>query len=499
MISKLIHHFITACMLIVAAALAVALFAAGKVEPPVAAFLGVIAFLVAILVRWSRTIQGRQTVLAQEIGDNRGVIEAMLGRADRIEARLKAVETAIHRSGGEETSAAIATLGSLVKDLAHGLSEQEARFEALSGLAGRAQAAATARTAAKPASLADALDRGSPASQMEPTGLPSLPPDLAEALDAGRIEIHLQPIVTLPQRKVRLYEALPYLRTAEGRLFAPSDYRVVTGAAEASGSVDEVLLLQCVQIIRRLLAKNRELMIACNLSPAWLASPGFTADAIEFFEGSHELASQMIFPIEQSQMQIADPETVGRLRRLAATGCRFSLEAVTDLRLDARALAGRGIRFIKVPAAVLLGEGGGSSEIHAADLSGLLARFGIDLIATGIESERLVADLLDFDARLAQGNLFSPPRPVRAEVVSDEAPPPPPAAEAPRPVRAPEPVPLRTRPVLPAEAALPVSVEAVRQASPEGDPAPPAPEDPAPRRSAWDTLARRVGSRDRTG
>jgi cyclic-di-GMP phosphodiesterase, flagellum assembly factor TipF len=46
-----------------------------------------------------------------------------------------------------------------------------------------------------------------------------------------------------------------------------------------------------------------------------------------------------------------------------------------------------------------------------------LGRFGIDLIAETVEREGTVVDLLDFDVRFGQGSLFSPPRPVRADVL----------------------------------------------------------------------------------
>ena len=52
-----------------------------------------------------------------------------------------------------------------------------------------------------------------------------------------------------------------------------------------------------------------------------------------------------------------------------------------------------------------------------ADLSDLLGRFGIDLIADKIEGEGSVVDLLDYDVRYGQGFLFSAPRPVRAEAL----------------------------------------------------------------------------------
>jgi cyclic-di-GMP phosphodiesterase, flagellum assembly factor TipF len=48
----------------------------------------------------------------------------------------------------------------------------------------------------------------------------------------------------------------------------------------------------------------------------------------------------------------------------------------------------------------------------------VLSRAGIKLIAERVEREEDVPDLLDLDVPLAQGFVFSPPRPVRAEVLT---------------------------------------------------------------------------------
>ena len=97
---------------------------------------------------------------------------------------------------------------------------------------------------------------------------------------------------------------------------------------------------------------------------------------------------------------------------------RFSIDNLTDLRVEARELNERGFRFVKAPAALLFNRVGvASTDIHPADFSDLLGRFGIDLIADHIESESTVVDLLDYDVRFGQGILFSPPRPVRAEAL----------------------------------------------------------------------------------
>ena len=101
------------------------------------------------------------------------------------------------------------------------------------------------------------------------------------------------------------------------------------------------------------------------------------------------------------------------LKRL---GFQFSMDNITDFRIDGRELADRGVRYLKVPAPLLLGQqDAASSDIHAADLSSLLTRFGVDLIAEKIEGERSVLDLLDYNVRFGQGFLFSAPRPLRPE------------------------------------------------------------------------------------
>ena len=75
-------------------------------------------------------------------------------------------------------------------------------------------------------------------------------------------------------------------------------------------------------------------------------------------------------------------------RRCATSASASRMDHVTDLRMEPRELAERGIRFVKVPATLLLGQAGApSGDIHAADLSDLLGRFGISLIAERIEAE----------------------------------------------------------------------------------------------------------------
>jgi hypothetical protein len=160
------------------------------------------------------------------------------------------------------------------------------------------------------------------------------------------------------------------------------------------------------------------------------------------------------------------------------------------------------VRFVKIPARTLLDDAAGATEIHAADLAGLLSRYGVELVAEGVDTEGLVADLLDFDLRLARGDLFSPSRPVRADVMATQARQPsrPPTGAAPSaapPAARPAP---RTEPVTLGQGALQGAIERLRKVQ-EDRSSDPASREPAPearRPSAWRTLARRVGAPDKS-
>jgi cyclic-di-GMP phosphodiesterase, flagellum assembly factor TipF len=241
------------------------------------------------------------------------------------------------------------------------------------------------------------------------------------AIDANRIDLYLQPIVTLPQRKVRYYEALARLRTEAGEIIAAGDFIEYAESAGLMPKIDNLLLFRCVQVTRRLQLKSRDVGLFCNVSASTLTDPSFFRQFVDFVDANRVLAPALLFEFTQSAYRAFGPLEHESLAALAERGFRFSLDHVADLRMEPDELAGRSFRFFKVPAKLLFNPAAASKrDIHPAELADLLARSGIDLIAERIESENMVLDLLDCDVRFGQGFLFSPPRPLRAEAMQSE-------------------------------------------------------------------------------
>ena len=209
--------------------------------------------------------------------------------------------------------------------------------------------------------------------------------------------------MTLPQRKVRYYEALSRLRADSGELIAAGDFIPYAEAGALMPKLDNLSALRCVQVVRRLLLKNRDIGLFCNLSAATLTDSGFPK-FLEFMDANRAIAPHMMFEFSQSAVRTMGPIENESLAALAERGFRFSVDNLTDLRVDARELNDRGFRFVKAPSALLFNRvTAASNDIHPADFSDLLGRFGIDLIAERIENESTVVDLLDYDVRFGQG------------------------------------------------------------------------------------------------
>jgi cyclic-di-GMP phosphodiesterase TipF (flagellum assembly factor) len=366
--------------------------------------------------------------LARQLAEFSRRLSAMEGKVDSVIDRALAT--------AQPLAAEIEEMSTLVKQLADSVAVHEAVLAAERPAAaaverpsppavnGAAAAAAPVPAIGEPAGIAATITPAAPAALPEPkiAAFAGLDRDgiiaaLAKAIDANRIDLYLQPVVTLPQRKVRYYEALSRLRCDDGEPIAAGDFLPYAEAGALMPKLDHLSALRCVQVVRRLLLKNREIGLFCNLSGATLTDAGFPR-LLEFMEANRAIAPSLVFEFTQSAVRAMGPIEHESLAALAERGFRFSMDNLTDLRVEARELNERGFRFVKVPAALLFNRvGAASTDIHPADFSDLLGRFGIDLIAGHIENENTVVDLLDYDVRFGQGFLFSPPRPVRAEAL----------------------------------------------------------------------------------
>jgi cyclic-di-GMP phosphodiesterase, flagellum assembly factor TipF len=231
------------------------------------------------------------------------------------------------------------------------------------------------------------------------------------------LEIHLQPIVSLPQRKTKFYEALARLRLDEETLLVPAEFMPALEEAGLAPELDGKVAARAAAVARHLVNRGSDAFVTSNLSPAAVRTPGFLRALGRIMEAYPDVLGRLAFEISQRCWRTLDAETAGALEQLRAKGAFFLLDRAIDLRLDPLTLADRGVRYVKLPAQMIVDpQPGHGLDFEIADLSAVLSRAGIKLVADRVESERVVPDLIDFEIPLAQGFVFGGPRAVRSDI-----------------------------------------------------------------------------------
>ncbi|WP_158913688.1 EAL domain-containing protein [Caulobacter sp. S45] len=253
-----------------------------------------------------------------------------------------------------------------------------------------------------------------------------------EALAENRVDLYLQPVVSLPQRRTMFYESFTRLRDASGRVMMPAEYLTVAEPEGLVQAIDNLLLFRCVQIVRRLAENDRKVGIFCNISLASLGDDAFFPRFLDFMAQNRDLSGALIFELGQRAFRERGARESRNMAKLADLGFRFSMDKVSDLDLDYPDLARADVKFLKIGAETLLREmtevDGRAvfksvRDLDAADFVPLLSRYGVEVIAEKIEAERQVIDVLELDVVLGQGHLFGEPRPIRDAVIAETAPP----------------------------------------------------------------------------
>jgi cyclic-di-GMP phosphodiesterase TipF (flagellum assembly factor) len=253
-----------------------------------------------------------------------------------------------------------------------------------------------------------------------------------DALLDNRVDLYLQPVVNLPQRRTVFYESFSRLRDETGRVIMPAEYLEVAEPEGLMSAIDNLLLFRCVQIVRRLAKGDRRVGIFCNISIASLGDDVFFRQFLDFMAKHRDLAGALVFELGQAAFASRGASESRNMAKLADLGFRFSLDKVTNLDLDFADLSRTDVKFVKIGASILLDqllevEGRlalkSMRDLQASDFAALTRRYGVEVIAEKVESERQVIDILELNVGFGQGHLFGEPRAIRDQVLAETAPP----------------------------------------------------------------------------
>ncbi len=237
-----------------------------------------------------------------------------------------------------------------------------------------------------------------------------------DGLEKNSVDLVLQPIVRLPQRKRAYFEAFTRIRDQNGSVLVPSQYIAIAEREGLVAAIDNMMLFRCVQLVRRAQKKNTNIGVFCNISAHSLTDRHFFSNFIEFMADNRALAADLIFEFPYATIANRDEDIEQHLRQLASLGFRFSVDQVSGLNIDYGDLMRHRFKYVKIDTDVILAEvRSPRGHIAIEDIKRVVDRHGMDLIVEKVEKESDLLELLDLRVDFGQGYLFGAPRLTRIE------------------------------------------------------------------------------------
>jgi cyclic-di-GMP phosphodiesterase, flagellum assembly factor TipF len=239
-----------------------------------------------------------------------------------------------------------------------------------------------------------------------------------DALRHSHVELHLQPVVTLPQRKQRHFDCVLRIALERGDVLSPVQYETIVRDNGLTLAVDNMLLFRTMQLVGKVQKSEPGSYYFCRVSPHCLADRAFFDDFLSYLRDSDDLMSSVAFEFREDDLIDLDDTAANVIGSLVDLGFHLCIEGLRNFDVDAVQLAEGGVRFVKIDAGALMPAITGEADaLRLRRLKTGLEDAGIELIVANIANDQLLVELLDFDIKFGQGPLFGDGRKVRGAQV----------------------------------------------------------------------------------
>ncbi|MET3900554.1 cyclic-di-GMP phosphodiesterase TipF (flagellum assembly factor) [Devosia sp. UYZn731] len=384
----------------------------GLTFTPAEAIMAALSFSAVAVVLMERSLRQRaENRLEKAIEDLAQLLAAEGQVGTTLGQRVNALADLNAGRRLEGVEADVSVLGTVIRQIAEAVSDIEER-------------ASRPQPGAGPTSLAavPAIVTQTPQPVVVPVQREPEPPlipieTLRQALADNRLIYHVQPIITLPQRRPHGYDLVPRLMLDNGELADRAAFMPRQGNEDLLRHIEGLGLIEAIAIGRRSRSADQPINLFIPLSRATLGEWVASEQLIVSLEANRAIASSMVFVVTEAEWQMLAAGERAIVDGLVKKGAGFSLSEVKSLRVDVAELAGQGVRSLRVDATRFIDAPEAFTDFHASDIANYLNRFGVSMMATGVASERQILELLDIGIAQIQGPHIAAPGPVRPDLM----------------------------------------------------------------------------------
>ena len=239
--------------------------------------------------------------------------------------------------------------------------------------------------------------------------------DLDRALSSGQIQPYFQPIFDLEDRKLLGFEMLARWIKPDGTMIPPLAFIPL---AESSGRIERLtmeLLRQAGDQLGGLLQVQTQLKLTFNVTPDQYLADDFVASLVANTTRFNLPHRALVIEVTERQA-IADKTRAAKVTgKLNDAGMRVAIDDAGTGHNGLSAIHALGANYLKIDKFFIDGVtlDRKSSELVEM-LAGLATKFGMIVVAQGIETEEQITALLQLGIREGQGFVYSRPVPAAA-------------------------------------------------------------------------------------
>jgi diguanylate cyclase (GGDEF)-like protein len=233
---------------------------------------------------------------------------------------------------------------------------------------------------------------------------------LRQALSSGQFELHYQPVIHLESNKIRSFEALLRWHHPERGLVLPAEF---VPLAEEIGLILPLGEWALRQACAQAAAWPRDTKVAVNLSSAHFRTGNIVNVVMNTLAASGLSPDRLELEVTESVLLPEEPQHLAMLHNLRKMGVSVALDDFGTGYASLSYLQTFPFDKIKIDKSFVgaLPERSSSAAIvHAMVRLG--HSLGMTITAEGVETQAQLDELRAMGCTEAQGNLFSPPRPV---------------------------------------------------------------------------------------
>src|SRR5258706_1274375 len=215
--------------------------------------------------------------------------------------------------------------------------------------------------------------------------------EIADAIAAERLDVHLEPILGLNDRRAHHYEFSVCLRTRHNEALGPREYAAIARGSGMLPLLDAACVPRIARVAAYMVERGSPGALFASTSGESLASEHLLKALSETYRRGSKATERVIMSFAQADVRAPAPAQWGVLKRISDFGLRLALEDVTSFDIDFKAFKSAGFAFLKADARHLFGYYAATkSDADAKDLLQRLTQSGLSLIVTGVESDQQI-------------------------------------------------------------------------------------------------------------